>query len=151
MFATQADLNLSWQGIEVTRLTRHAEVRLQQRGVPVVVLDCLSAYGRREHDHTHCEIIYFDTKPLERSQRYEGARAAKLASDHRGVYALIDSDGCVVTSRHRFCRILRDKSLSSLRPGRTRRPRQLVSLSGATAIEWPSAILDYAEAEQLSA
>ncbi|MFC7462713.1 hypothetical protein [Hydrogenophaga defluvii] len=90
------------------RHTTHAEVRLQQWGIRVEVLDCLLAYGRREHDHTHCEIADFDTKPLERIQHHEGARAAQLASDHRDVYAVIDSDCCVITTGHRFRRILRD-------------------------------------------
>ena len=125
MFTTQAVSSFGWQGIDVPRLTTHAEVRLQQRGIRVEVLDCLLAYGRREHDHTHCEIAYFDTKALECIERHEGPRVAQLASDHRDVYAVIDSDGCVVTTGHRFRRILRDKSLSSLRPGRTRRPRQM--------------------------
>ena len=101
-------------------LSSHAEVRQQQRGIRRDVLDCLVAYGRREHDHSHCEIVYFDSKAIERVKKEEGHQAAVLASDHRDVYAVIDSDGCVVTTGHRFRRILRDKSQSSFRASRRR-------------------------------
>lgn len=103
------------------RMTSHAEVRLRQRGIRTDVLDCLLAYGRREHDHADCEILYFDTRAIERVQRQEGPQLAHLVSDHRDVYAVVDSDGCIVTAGHRFRRILRDKSLSNFRPGRSRR------------------------------
>ncbi len=101
-------------------LSPHAEVRQQQRGIRRDVLDCLVAYGRREHDHQHCEIVYFDSKAIERVQREVGPQAAHLASDHRDVYAVIDSDGYVVTTGHRYRRILRDKSQSNFRASRRR-------------------------------
>lgn len=102
-------------------MTSHAEVRLRQRGIRTDVLDCLLAYGRREYDHADCEILYFDTRAIERVQRQEGPQLAHLVSDHRDVYAVVDSDGCIVTAGHRFRRILRDKSLANFRPGRSRR------------------------------
>jgi PAS domain-containing protein len=105
----------------LTPFTKHAEIRAQQRGIRYDVLDCLLAYGRREHDHAHCEIVYFDARAAERAHREAGPRVAHLVSDHRDVYAVIDSDGRVVTTGHRFRRILRDKSQSNLRPGRARR------------------------------
>ena len=101
----------------------HAEVRQQQRGIRREVLDCLVAYGRRLHDH-HCgEIVYFDARAISRTQKEPGPRGAHLVSDHRDVYAVLDSDGCVVTIDHRFRRILRDKSQSNPRSSRQRRTR----------------------------
>lgn len=97
-------------------LTPHAATRLRQRGIRPDVLDCLLAYGRREHDHAHCEIVYFDTRALERLQREAPSRTAHLAREHRDIYAVVDSDGCIVTAGHRFRRVLRDKSLANVRP-----------------------------------
>lgn len=97
-------------------LTPHAAIRLRQRGIRPDVQDCLLAYGRREHDHAHCEIVYFDTQALKCLQRQEDPRTAHLAQDHRDVYAVVDSDGCIVTTGHRFRRVLRDKSLANVRP-----------------------------------
>ena len=105
-------------------LSLHAEVRQQQRGIRRDVLDCLVAYGRREHDHHHCEIVYFDAKAVSRAHKEAGPQVAHLVSDHRDVYAVIDSDGWVVTTGHRFRRILRDKSQSNLRPSRHRRTQR---------------------------
>lgn len=105
-------------------LSPHAEVRQQQRGIRRDVLDCLIAYGRREHDHHHCEIVYFDAKAVSRAHKEAGSQVAHLVSDHRDVYAVIDSDGWVVTTGHRFRRILRDKSQSNLRPSRHRRTQR---------------------------
>lgn len=118
-------------------LSPHAEVRQQQRGIRRDVLECLVAYGRREHDHAHCEIIYFDSKAIERVKREVGSQASQLASDHRDVYAVIDSDGRIVTTGHRYRRILRDKSQSSYRS----RPRRSFSAVAAYRARTRSTVL----------
>lgn len=103
----------------LTPFTKHAKIRAKQRGIRNDVLDCLLAYGRREHDHSRCEIVYFDARAAERAHKDAGPQVAHLVSDNQQVYAVIDGDGCVVTLGHRFRRILRDKSQSNLRPRRT--------------------------------
>lgn len=103
--------------------TKHAEVRAQQRGIRSDVLDCLLTYGRREHDHSQCEIVFFDSRALELVHKDAGSRLVHLVREYRDIYAVIDSDGYVITTGHRIKRILRDKSQSNLRPGRHRRPK----------------------------
>jgi hypothetical protein len=103
-------------------LMPHAGIRMQQRGIRQEILECLLAYGQRAHDHHSCEVIYFDAKSIQRVQRELGLSAAHIVSDHREVYAVVDSNGCVVTTGHRYKRIPRDTSLSSYRFGRHRRP-----------------------------
>lgn len=121
MYSSQSLIRFGTMAIQPIPLSAHAEVRKQQRGIRHDVLDCLLAYGRREHDHAHCEIVYFDARAAERAHKEAGPQLAHLVSDHRDVYAVIDSDGRVVTTGHRFRRILRDKSQSNLRPSRARR------------------------------
>ena len=121
--SAQRQLEFGFMASAPMLLSPHAEVRQQQRGIRRDVLDCLVAYGRREHDHAHCEIVYFDAKAVSLAHKEAGPQVAHLVSDHRDVYAVIDSDGCVVTTGHRFRRILRDKSQSNLRPSRHRRPK----------------------------
>lgn len=123
-FPTQRHAEFGFMASTPMPLSPHAEVRQQQRGIRRDVLDCLVAYGRREHDHAHCEIVYFDAKAVSRAQKEAGPQVAHLVSDHRDVYAVIDSDGWVVTTGHRFRRILRDKSQSNLRPSRHRRTQR---------------------------
>lgn len=110
-------------------LTRHADIRVQQRGVNRDVLDCLLAYGRHEPDHKGCQVVTFDCKTLQAISRYEPSNVRTKAADSRNLYAVVNGDGVVITAGHRFRRIPRDKSLSSLRPGRSRSPRVLNSPS----------------------
>lgn len=95
-------------------LTAHAEARAQQRGIRSDILEVLISHGHREYDHRHCEIVIFDRKAIERIKRIEGAAAAHLASDHRDIYAVLGDDGAVVTTGHRFRRVLRNKSKADL-------------------------------------
>ena len=103
------------------RFTTHATIRGQQRGIDGRDLDLLLAYGRREHDHTGCELVYFDEDSLQALARSEDHRALVAARSHRNIYAVLDSDGVVVTVGHRFRRVIRDRSLSNARPHRGRR------------------------------
>lgn len=108
-------------------LTPHAEIRMQQRGVDRQVLECLLLYGRREFDHFGCEIAYFDDAGLEKTARCEPRRVWLKAVESRHLYAVVNSNGEVVTTGHRYRRVQRDRSLSSYRPGRTRSPRRRAS------------------------
>lgn len=106
-------------------LTPHAAVRVQQRGVDCDVLDCLLRYGRREFDHAGCEIVVFDDASMDAVARHEPSRLFLKAAESRSLYAVVNSDGQVVTTGHRFRRVIRDKSISSFRKGRSRKPRIL--------------------------
>ena len=106
-------------------MTKHAGIRIQQRGVNRDLLDCLLAYGRHEPDHKGCHVVTFDGKALEDLSRFEPRELNAKATGSRNLYAVVDADGVVVTAGHRFRRVPRDLSLSSLRPGRSRSPRAI--------------------------
>ena len=55
------------EGIDhaTTGMTKHAGIRVQQRGVNLELLDRLLAYGRHEPDHKGCHVVTFDGKALE--------------------------------------------------------------------------------------
>lgn len=105
-------------------LTAHAEVRMQQRGVERELLECLLEYGEREYDHKGCEIVFLTDSCLDAIARYESHPLWVRMVAARSLYAVVDTDGCVVTAGHRYRRVQRDLSLSSLRPGRSRKPRR---------------------------
>ncbi len=109
-------------------LTHHAGIRVQQRGVNRDTLDCLLAYGHHEPDHKGCSVVTFASKTLRVMAAEEFDSAKHRASDTPNLYAVVDSDGVVVTTGHRFRRVPRDMSLSSRRPGRSRSPRVLNSV-----------------------
>lgn len=118
-------MDIASASAEHLMLTPHAVVRVQQRGVDCDVLDCLLRYGRREFDHSGCEIVVFDDESLDVLARYEPFRLFLKAAESRSLYAVVNSDGQVVTTGHRFRRVIRDKSISSFRIGRSRKPRIL--------------------------
>lgn len=116
-------------GSALYALTRHADVRVQQRGVDRRVLDCLLTYGHHEPDHKGCQVVTFDGQALDELAGPEYRPAMRRATDSRNLYAVVDSTGVVITAGHRFRRVPRDLSLSALRPGRSRSTRTLNSLS----------------------
>lgn len=95
---------------------------MQQRGVERELLECLLEYGARQYDHKGCEIVFLTDDCLGAIARYESNHLWVRMAAARSVYAVVDTDGCVVTMGHRYRRVQRDLSLSSLRPGRTRKP-----------------------------
>lgn len=106
-------------------LTKHAAIRLQQRGVNLDVLDCLLTYGHHEPDHKGCLVVTFDSRAMDDLSRFEPRYMQAKSTDSRSLYAVVDSDGVVVTTGHRYRRVPRDLSLSALRPGRSRSPKAL--------------------------
>lgn len=104
-------------------LTAHASVRMRQRGIDDELLDCLLSYGRREHDHRGAEVVTHDRETLEQVRLFETAATWRAVEGAKALYAVVDSDGRVITAGHRFRRVTRDLSLSSMRPRRGRHLR----------------------------
>lgn len=119
----------------IASFTTHAKIRAQQRGIRVDVIDYLISYGRREYDHARCEVVYMDNKAIAQLRGEVGVHAANLVTAQRDVYVVIDSKGMVVTTGHRFRRVLRDKSQANFRPGRHRRARRPRSAGARESLE----------------
>jgi hypothetical protein len=85
------------------KLTEHAAVRSQQRGIPRIVLDLLLQFGCHEYDHAGAEIIYFDRRSKKSVMSYTGGLISRL-SDHLDSYAVLVG-GTVVTVGTRYKRI----------------------------------------------
>jgi hypothetical protein len=113
-------------------LTRHARTRMQQRGINAAALDALLAYGRVAPAGDGCEVVYFDKRTRQRLERATAvtrgrataatpargtaatpARGTAVAPAKAGVhricntYAIVASDGSVITVGHRTRRIPR--------------------------------------------
>jgi hypothetical protein len=87
-------------------VTGHARTRMQQRGISAAAIDVLLNYGRSSHDHQGCELVYFDKAARARLARHNPA-AAREAQRLCRTYAVVGSDGAVVTVGHRYRRISR--------------------------------------------
>ena len=88
-------------------LSPHAKVRMQQRGIPEQAVSFLFRFGKKEHDHHGCTVVYLNRKGRERIAREADSRLLKHLEPALDLYAVIDTRGCVVTMGHRIHRINR--------------------------------------------
>jgi hypothetical protein len=89
-------------------LTPHARTRMQQRGIRPQALDALLEFGRLRHLHQGGrEILFFDKKARARLAR-ANPHAAREAERLTGTYAIIGSNGVVITIGHRYRRVTLD-------------------------------------------
>ena len=87
-------------------LTDHAAARMQQRGIRAQALQALLDYGCITHVEGGRDIVYFDKKARARLAKANAAAAREVDRLSR-TYAILGSDGTVVTVGHRFRRIPR--------------------------------------------
>ena len=88
-------------------LSHHAQQRMQQRGIPLKVVDYLLAYGRVSHDHHGGCVIWLDKRSREKLEAEEGKRVFRGMDKCLNAYVVTDTDGTVVTVGHRYRRIKR--------------------------------------------
>lgn len=84
-------------------LSKHAHDRLQQRGIPPIVVNWLQQYGSRRYDHRGAVIHYFDKKSRKRLSRELGRNIVGRLSDLLDVSMVVSvGDERVVTVAHRY-------------------------------------------------
>jgi len=89
-------------------LTRHARTRMQQRGIDAAALDALLDFGRVARAGRGRELVYFDKRSRERLARATAVAPAKAGVQSAcNTYAIVASDGTVITVGHRTRRIPR--------------------------------------------
>ena len=86
-------------------MTHHASKRLQQRGIPERVLPLLFEYGEEEYDHHGTMMLYFNKRARERMAKVMPHSELKQLQGAMNAYAVLDSDGAVLTVGHRTHRI----------------------------------------------
>lgn len=90
------------------KLTRHATVRMQQRGIDPLIVDWVLRYGACVHDHHGGIKRYFDKKARRRLARDVGPSVVdKLGPLLDAVVIQSAHDQRVVTAAHRTRRIRR--------------------------------------------
>ena len=88
-----------------TRLTRHGRTRMQQRGVPPLIVAWLSDYGACWHDHRGAEVRYFNKRARKLLAREIGAAVLTQLSSYLNTYLVTDGVGTVITVGYRTHRI----------------------------------------------
>lgn len=90
-----------------TPITRHARVRMQQRGIPPAMLEDLLDYGRTMHTHGGATVLYFDRHARAELAWAKGHAIVRLTGWRLDAYAVVGGDGEVRTVGHRFKRLRR--------------------------------------------
>ncbi|MFM0140436.1 hypothetical protein [Caballeronia grimmiae] len=85
-------------------LSKHAAVRLQQRGIAPLIVDLLLQFGATERSGGDTTTYYFD-KPARRRLRAYAGPLARLLEGHLDYYAVVGADGTIVTTAPRLTRI----------------------------------------------
>ena len=89
-------------------MTHHASKRMQQRGVPERILPLLFEYGEEEYDHHGTMLLYFTRRARQRMAKAIPHDELKRIQGVLNAYAVLDSDGAVLTVGHRTHRINHD-------------------------------------------
>ena len=87
-------------------LTRHAAVRVQQRGIPRWFLDVLVEHGRVRHDGHGALVCSIDKAARRRLRQMLSRTRYASAERHFSVYAVISADDAIVTVAHRTRRYM---------------------------------------------
>jgi hypothetical protein len=88
------------------RITTHAAVRMQQRGIPAWFLDLLVAHGKTTHDGHGAVLKSVSKATRRRLQAVLSPREYVQAERYFDVYAVVSADCAIVTAAHRTNRRL---------------------------------------------
>lgn len=85
------------------KLTKHASQRLQQRGIPRLMIEMLRRFGKRAYDHHGGVIRYLDKSARRSIEKYIGSQAYRRMHEFHDAY-LVEAvgNGVIITCGHRF-------------------------------------------------
>lgn len=86
------------------KFSKHASIRVQQRGIPPIVVDLLMDFGAVERAGDGATSHYFDKKSRSRIKAYTGQLSPAL-QEYLDYYAIVGSDGLVITVARRIKKI----------------------------------------------
>ncbi len=87
-------------------MTKHAEVRSQQRGISPLMIDLLLQFGEKEPAGGGASKVYLNKPARRKLHAYAGA-LAPLIDQHLDIYAVVSHDDQIVTIGHRYEHIQR--------------------------------------------
>lgn len=89
------------------RLSRHAQIRCQQRGIPPLIREWLLSFGAEVRSHGAIKR-FFDHKSRRQLAAAYGAEVIDRMGDLLNLY-LVEADTCIVTAGVRTQRIRRPR------------------------------------------
>lgn len=80
-------------------LTKHARTRVQQRAIPMMLIDLLAQFGKIEAVGDGETKLFFDKAARRRVKAYAGPLAGIL-NEHLDVYAIVGPADEIITTGH---------------------------------------------------
>jgi hypothetical protein len=87
-------------------MTKHADIRSQQRGISPMMIDLLLQFGEKEPAGGGASKVYLNKSARRKLRAYAGA-LAPLVDQHLDIYAVVGRDNQIVTVGHRYEHIQR--------------------------------------------
>ena len=87
------------------KLSKHAKTRMQQRGIPRLVVDWLAAYGEVDHQRG-AEVFYFTQRARKALRRDVGRRLLQRHEKALDAY-MVCTEGQIATVGHLYQRVVR--------------------------------------------
>jgi len=82
-------------------VSKHASVRLQQRGIPAWYVELLVTWGQSRHDG-HGAQVFSVTKPVRNRLARELPHTSYVRAErYFDVYAVVSGDGTLITAAHK--------------------------------------------------
>lgn len=79
--------------------THHAKARMQQRGIPPMMIDLLMQFGKSQPAGGGASRLFFDKNARRRLKSYAGPMSG-LLNEYLDVYAVIGPEGQLITAAH---------------------------------------------------
>lgn len=86
-------------------LSAHARIRSQQRGIPPLIVEWLERFGDEIHDHMGGVVLHFSKRSVRDLERNVGREPVRRMNEFLACYAVIGTDGQVITVGKRYKRI----------------------------------------------
>ncbi len=87
------------------KLTKHATIRMQQRGIPLTVIEWLLAYGEVDHQQG-AQLYYFTDRARAALRRDVGRRMVRRYEKALNAY-LVCAEDSIATVGHLYQRVVR--------------------------------------------
>lgn len=85
------------------KITYHGSRRMQQRGIPRLMIEMLRRFGKRAYDHHGGVIRYLDKSARRAIEQYIGSQAYRRIHEFHDAYLVEAADtGVIITCGHRF-------------------------------------------------
>ena len=84
--------------------TDHARIRMQQRGIPPLIVEWLLEFGAVRYDHHGGQIRFFDKESRRRIAREKGEMVVRRLHELLDSYAVVAEDGTLITVGHNYRR-----------------------------------------------